>query len=122
MVWIICLPESGEGLGGTIIHQIYPNPFSPRLGDTEDQFGNIYLSKQVLRGWQNHFDKNWHNVLQPPSYILGDVVNNLFKERAYILKAGVSGVQTPQTIWNFPKKDCLRTQKLSKLQYVRNKG
>ena len=31
----------------------------------------------------------------------------------YILKAGVAGVQTSQTIWNFPQKDCLRTRKLS---------
>ena len=27
----------------------------------------------------------------------------------YILKAAVPGVQTPQTILNFPQKDCLRT-------------
>ena len=32
---------------------------------------------------------------------------------AYILKAGFAGFQNPQTIWNFPQKDCLRTRKLS---------
>ena len=31
----------------------------------------------------------------------------------YIQKAGVAGVQTPQTILNFPQRNCLRTQKLS---------
>ena len=49
---------------------------------------------------------------------------------AYILKARVLVVQTPQTICNFPQKDCLRTRKLSVdcpwkltiLQYVTNKG
>ena len=41
---------------------------------------------------------------------------------AYILKAGFAGFQNPQTIWNFPQKDCLRTRKISILQYVRNKG
>ena len=30
--------------------------------------------------------------------------------------------QTPQMIWIFPQKACLRTQKLSIMQYVRNKG
>ena len=41
---------------------------------------------------------------------------------SYILKAGFAGFQNPQTIWNFPQKDCLRTRKMSILQYVRNKG
>ena len=31
----------------------------------------------------------------------------------YIQKSGVAGVQTPQTILNFPQRNCLRTQKLS---------
>ena len=29
---------------------------------------------------------------------------------AHILKSGVAGVHTPQTIWNFPHTDCLRTK------------
>ena len=37
---------------------------------------------------------------------------------AYILKTGFAGFQNPQTIWNFPQKDCLRTRKLSILQCV----
>ena len=41
---------------------------------------------------------------------------------SYILKAGFAGFQNPQTIWNFPQKDRLRTRKISILQYVRNKG
>ena len=47
---------------------------------------------------------------------------------SYILKAGVAGVQTPQTIWNFPQKDenaktiILNAQKLTILQYVSNNG
>ena len=32
---------------------------------------------------------------------------------SYILKAGFAGFQNPQTIWNFPQKDCLRTRKIS---------
>ena len=43
-------------------------------------------------------------------------------ECSYILNAGFAGFQNPQTNWNFPQKDCLRTQKISILQYVRNKG
>ena len=39
----------------------------------------------------------------------------IWKWKSYILKAGVAGVQNPQ-------KDCLRTRKISILQYVRNKG
>ena len=35
---------------------------------------------------------------------------------AYILKTGFAGFQNPQTIWNFPQKDCLRTRKISILQ------
>ena len=35
------------------------------------------------------------------------------KKSAYFLKARVLVVQTPQTICNFPQKDCLRTRKLS---------
>ena len=52
------------------------------------------------------------------------VVNEKWKVKvkAYILKAGFAGFQNPQTIWNFPQKDCLRTRKISILQYVRNKG
>ena len=47
---------------------------------------------------------------------------DLQRKGAYILKAGFAGFQNPQTIWNFPQKDCLRTRKISILQYVRNKG
>ena len=45
---------------------------------------------------------------------------DLQRKGAYILKAGFAGFQNPQTIRNFPQKDCLR--KISILQYVRNKG
>ena len=33
----------------------------------------------------------------------------------YILKGGARSARTPQTILNFPQKDCLRTRKVSKL-------
>ena len=35
--------------------------------------------------------------------------------KSYFLKARVRRVQTPQTILNFPQKDCLRTRKVSRL-------
>ena len=44
--------------------------------------------------------------------LLGHLLNTINTE-TYILKAGVAGVQTPQTILNFLQRDCLRTQKLS---------
>ena len=44
--------------------------------------------------------------------LLGHLLNTINTE-TYILKAGVAGVQTPQTILTFLQRDCLRTQKLS---------
>ena len=35
----------------------------------------------------------------------------------YILKGGFHGCRTPQTILNFPQKDCLRTRKVSRLHF-----
>ena len=39
---------------------------------------------------------------------------------AYILKGGARGARTPQTILNFPQKDCLRTRKVSRLHCLQS--
>ena len=38
----------------------------------------------------------------------------------YILKGGARSARTPQTILNFPQKDCLRTRKVSKLHCLQS--
>ena len=39
---------------------------------------------------------------------------------SYILKGGARGAWTPQTILNFPQKDCLRTRKVSRLNCLQS--
>ena len=39
---------------------------------------------------------------------------------AYIQKGGSRGSRTPQTILNFPQKDCLRTRKVSRLHCLQS--
>ena len=41
-------------------------------------------------------------------------------EHAYILKGGSRGSRNPQTILNFPQKDCLRTRKVSRLHCLQS--
>ena len=40
--------------------------------------------------------------------------------RSYIQKGGSRGCRTPQTILNFPQKDCLRTRKVSRLHCLKS--
>ena len=48
-------------------------------------------------------------------FILGGSGETRPNSSAYFLKARVLVVQTPQTILNFPQKDCLRMRKVSRL-------
>ena len=47
-------------------------------------------------------------------------LKNVGISQPYILKAGLAGWKNSQMILNFPQRDCLRTQKLSILQCVKN--
>ena len=43
------------------------------------------------------------------NYEFREAFRGLWCTGAYILKGGARGARTPQTIWNCPQKDCLRT-------------
>ena len=52
----------------------------------------------------------------PKIPVEGQIDSNICtKCQAYIQKGGSCGCRTPQTILNFPQKDCLRTRKVSRL-------
>jgi len=88
----------------------------------------IQVKEYLGSGWEVHW-QYFHllsNILEGVSishaYLWSKCSLNIFENiiRPYILKGGSRGSRNPQTILNFPQKDCLRSRKVSRLHCLQS--